>query len=115
MSDSCLFCKIVSGDIPADIVHRDDHVVAFRDLNPQAPVHVLLVPRRHVATVNDLRAEHADDLAALLGAAPMVARDQGVADDGYRLVINCLEGAGQSVFHLHLHLLGGRSFGWPPG
>jgi len=105
----------VSGEIPAEVVYEDDHVLAFRDIQPQAPVHVLIVTRAHVATINDLRAEHEPAMTALLAAAPRIARDQGVADDGYRLVMNCLEKAGQSVFHIHMHLMGGREFQWPPG
>ena len=115
MVESCLFCKIVSGEIDARILHEDDAVVAFRDVNPQAPVHALIVPRRHVATLNDLRPEHGDLVARMVLAAAKVARDQDVADEGYRLVWNCGAGAGQTVFHLHLHLLGGRGLSWPPG
>jgi histidine triad (HIT) family protein len=113
MSD-CLFCKIASGDIPATIVHQDDELVAFRDISPQAPVHILLIPRKHVASIN----EAADEDRALLGRMLLTARDlatkEGVSD-GYRLVNNCGASAGQSVFHIHLHLLGGRPMGWPPG
>jgi histidine triad (HIT) family protein len=105
----------VSRDIDAEIVHEDDLVVAFRDVNPQAPLHVLIVPRRHVATVNDLREDHGEALSRLFLAAAKIARDQGVDEGGYRLVVNCNEGAGQSVFHLHMHVLGGRAMQWPPG
>jgi len=111
----CLFCKIVAGDIPAKIVHADDQAIAFRDIDPKAPTHVLVVPREHIATVNDLRAEHERVVGRLFTIARQVARDEGLANDGYRLVMNCGEGAGQSVFHIHLHLLGGRAFRWPPG
>jgi histidine triad (HIT) family protein len=109
----CIFCKIVSGDIPATIVHRDDEVVAFKDAHPQAPVHVLIVPRRHVASLNDAGADE-----RLLGRLLLVARDLAAASgigEGYRVVNNCGASAGQSVFHLHVHLLGGRAMRWPPG
>lgn len=115
MSDSCLFCKIVRGEIPTDLVFENDHVLAFRDIAPQAPVHILIVPKQHLATVNDFRPEHRETLTQLLLAAPKIAVDQGVDEDGYRLVLNCQEGAGQSVFHVHMHLLGGRRMQWPPG
>lgn len=111
----CLFCKIVAGDIPADIVHETESTVAFRDISPQAPTHVLIIPREHIATINDI----ADDQQALVGAlfssARDIARELGLTDDGYRVVMNCGEGAGQSVFHIHLHLLAGRHLAWPPG
>jgi len=111
----CLFCKIIAGEIPADVVYETDRVLAFRDLNPQAPTHVLIVPRRHVATINDITAEDATEVGLLIAAAARIAEDQGVAADGYRVVMNCNAAAGQTVFHLHLHLLGGRNFSWPPG
>ncbi len=111
----CLFCKIAAGEMDADIVFQDDEIVAFRDINPQAPTHILIVPRRHIETLNDL----AEEDAPLIGRLSLVARDlaasEGIAEDGYRVVMNCMEGAGQSVWHIHLHLLGGRSLGWPPG
>ena len=111
----CLFCKVVAGDIPAEKVFESETTIAFRDINPQAPTHVLIIPRRHIATINDL--EHGDQ--ALVGelflAARQVAAAEGHAEDGYRVVMNCNEGAGQSVFHIHLHLLGGRAMRWPPG
>lgn len=114
----CLFCRIASGEIPAAIVHEDEHVVAFRDIAPQAPVHVLVVPREHVGTLADVEAgpSGAARLGAIFGGARAVAAAHGLdAASGYRLVVNCGERAGQSVFHLHVHVLGGRSFGWPPG
>ena len=114
MSD-CLFCKIVSGDIPATIVHRDDRLIVFRDINPQAPMHVLIVPRRHIASVNDLAAEDDDLVGEMVRLAGAIARQHGHADRGYRTVFNCNADAGQTVFHLHLHLLGGRAMSWPPG
>ena len=111
----CLFCKIVSGDIPADVIYEDAQVVAFRDINPQAPTHALIVPRRHVATINDIQAENKDDIGALFIAARKIAASEGFAEDGYRVVMNCNDAAGQTVFHLHLHILGGRRLSWPPG
>ena len=111
----CIFCRIVSGDLEAKLVHEDDDVVAFRDSNPQAPTHVLVVPRRHVATVNDLADADAGLAGRLVLAARRIAAEEGIAEDGYRLVLNCNRGAGQSVFHIHLHLFGGRPMRWPPG
>jgi histidine triad (HIT) family protein len=111
----CLFCRIVSGEIPADLVAEGDDWVAFRDINPQAPAHVLVVPRRHVATVDDLGEDDGSLVGALVQAAAQLAREQGLVNGGYRLVLNCGAGAGQSVYHVHLHLLGGRKFSWPPG
>ena len=110
-----LFEKIIAGQIPADIVYEDDHCVAFRDINPQAPTHVLVIPRRHVATTDDLADGDAELVGRMALAAAKIAREEGVAEDGYRLVFNCNAGAGQTVFHIHLHLLGGRGFSWPPG
>ena len=111
----CIFCKIAAGTIPAKLVHEDESVVAFRDLNPQAPVHVLVIPRKHVATVNDLEAADAELVGKMALAAQKVAKAEAVADSGYRLVLNTNAQAGQSVFHIHMHLLGGRYLGWPPG
>ena len=111
----CLFCRIVTGDVPADIVYESEDVIAFRDINPQAPTHVLVIPRRHVATINDLEEGDASLVGKLYLAAKVVAAAEGIADVGYRTVMNCNEGAGQSVFHIHLHVLGGRSLNWPPG
>ena len=113
---SCLFCKIVAGEIDADIIYETEHLLAFRDINPQAPTHVLIIPRRHVATINDIATEEAEDeIGRMYSAAAHIAQQEGIADDGYRVVMNCNEAAGQTVFHLHLHLLGGRGLGWPPG
>jgi histidine triad (HIT) family protein len=113
--DDCIFCKIVAGEIPADLVYEDDAVIAFRDLNPQAPSHVLVIPRRHIATLNDLGPEDADIMGRLFLAAREIAAREGFAEAGYRTVVNCNEAGGQSVFHIHLHLLGGRMMHWPPG
>lgn len=111
----CLFCKMVTGEIQPDVVYEDEDVLAFRDVNPQAPTHVLVIPRIHIATTNDLD----DDSAGLIGklylAAQRIAADEGIAERGYRTVINCNQEAGQSVYHIHLHLLGGRPMNWPPG
>lgn len=114
MSD-CVFCRIVNGTIPAAKVHEDDEVVAFRDLNPQAPLHVLVVPRRHIATLNDLSAKDDGIVGAMVRTAAHLAREHGYDERGYRTVFNCNRDAGQTVFHIHLHLLAGRGFTWPPG
>jgi histidine triad (HIT) family protein len=113
----CLFCGIVAGEIPADIVRTDERTVAFRDINPQAPTHVLVVPKRHVDTASEVTEDDGDDVAALLMAAKAVADAEGIggADRGYRLVFNVGPDALNSVGHLHLHVLGGRTFDWPPG
>ena len=111
----CLFCRIVDGDIPAEIVYESDTALAFRDINPQAPTHVLIIPRRHISTINDLDADDQELVGSLFSAAKDVAQQEGLAESGYRTVMNCGEGAGQSVFHIHLHLLGGRIMNWPPG
>ncbi len=111
----CLFCRIISGDVPGTIVHQDEHVVAFRDISPKAPTHVLLIPRRHIASAAELSGTDSEMLGRLFTVAAQVARDAGVAAKGYRLVTNVGSAAGQSVHHLHFHLLGGRSLGWPPG
>jgi histidine triad (HIT) family protein len=114
MSD-CLFCRMVAGDIKPDVVYEDDAVLAFRDLNPQAPTHVLVIPKQHIATTNDLDEASAGVVGKLYLAAKQIAGDEGIAGPGYRMVMNCNPGAGQSVYHLHLHLLGGRPMHWPPG
>jgi len=111
----CIFCKIAAGEIPATKVLETDDVVVFRDLNPQAPTHLLAIPRRHIATINDLQDDDAELVGKLYLAARQVAADEGIADSGYRTVMNCGEGAGQTVFHIHLHILGGRPMTWPPG
>lgn len=111
----CLFCKMVTGDIRPDVVFEDDEVLAFRDLNPQAPTHVLLIPKAHIPTTNDLDGDNVGIVGRLYLAAKQIAADEGIAEPGYRMVMNCNPGAGQSVYHLHLHLLGGRPMHWPPG
>ena len=113
--EDCLFCRIVAGEIPADVVRRSELAVAFRDLNPQAPVHVLVVPRRHIDDAGALEPGDADALAGVFALARQVAEAEGVAESGYRLVFNVGEDASNSVPHLHLHVLGGRRLAWPPG
>lgn len=115
MSEATLFERIIRGEIPADIVYQDDAVVGFRDIDPKAPVHVLFVPRRAIPTLNDLVAEDAELVGRLVLAAASYAREQGFAEAGYRTVINCNDDGGQSVYHIHLHLLAGRRMAWPPG
>ncbi len=115
MKDDCLFCKMIAGEIQPDTVYEDDNVLAFRDINPQAPTHVLIIPKVHIATINDIRPEHADIVGQLYLAAAKIASKEGFAEDGYRVVMNCNAAAGQTVFHIHLHLLGGRTFTWPAG
>lgn len=114
MSDD-LFLKIIEREIPAEIVYEDDDVLAFKDINPQAPLHVLVIPKTHIRTLNDVRDEDEALLGKLMNTARKIAREYAVAEDGYRVVMNCNRGAGQTVFHIHLHLLGGRPFSWPPG
>jgi histidine triad (HIT) family protein len=115
MEADCLFCRIASGEIPAKTVYEDENVLAFADINPQAPVHVLVIPRRHVESVAAAEAGDGDLLSGLLLAAAQVAREAGVEESGYRLVLNVGRDGGQTVGHLHVHLLGGRGLGWPPG
>ncbi|HJX09257.1 MAG TPA: histidine triad nucleotide-binding protein [Candidatus Binatia bacterium] len=114
MSD-CLFCGVVEGKIKGNIVYQDDSVVAFKDINPKAPVHVLIIPRRHVAGVLDLKADDGAVIGHIFEVAARLAREQGIAVSGFRVVVNSGADAGQSVFHLHYHLLGGRRMTWPPG
>ncbi len=111
----CLFCKLISGDIPADIVYQDDEVFAFRDISPQAPTHILVIPKQHIATINDADESHQALLGKLVLTAQTLAKEQGLADAGYRLVMNCNQDGGQMVYHIHLHLLAGRALSWPPG
>lgn len=113
MTDSCLFCRIVRREIPATIIWEDEHSLAFRDIDPKAPTHVLVIPKAHVASLNE--ATDAATIGRLSLAAAQIARAEGIADSGYRTVINTGAGAGQTVFHVHLHLIGGRKLAWPPG
>jgi len=115
MMNNCIFCNIIDREIKAQILYENDDVLAFRDLNPQAPLHVLIIPKTHIATINDLEIKYADTVSKLYLAAKKIAMDEGYADDGYRVVMNCGAAAGQTVFHLHLHLLAGRVLKWPPG
>ncbi len=116
MSDSsCIFCKIVAGEIPADVVRESDRVVAFRDLAPKAPVHILLIPKQHVESVTQLEDVHGETLVDIMQAAAHLARAEGIDESGWRLVTNVGPDAGQTVFHLHFHLMGGRAMSWPPG
>jgi len=114
MSD-CLFCKIRDGEIQGDIVYEDDDVLAFNDVSPQAPVHILIIPKKHISTVNDLTGADEAVMGKLFAAAKVITSQEIVSEDSYRLVVNCNEKAGQTVFHIHMHLLAGRSMSWPPG
>ncbi len=112
---ACLFCRIAGGEIPATLVYQDDRIVAFEDLHPQAPMHVLVIPRAHIATLNDLPPDQDDLVGEMVRRAAAIAAERGHAADGFRTVFNCNSFAGQSVFHVHLHVLGGRQLSWPPG
>jgi histidine triad (HIT) family protein len=111
----CIFCKIVNGEIPANIIYQDDTVIAFEDIKPKAPHHKLIIPKKHIATLNDVPAGDTALLGHMMQTAKQLASSLGIAEDGYRVVMNCNKGGGQEVFHIHLHLLGGRSLNWPPG
>jgi len=111
----CLFCQIINGELNASIVYQDDRIVAFNDINPQAPTHVLLVPKRHISTLNDIGVEDEQIIGELVRRAAALAKERGFSETGYRTLFNTNRGAGQSVFHIHLHLLGGRPMHWPPG
>ncbi|HYU49243.1 MAG TPA: histidine triad nucleotide-binding protein [Candidatus Limnocylindria bacterium] len=115
MAEDCLFCKIVAGEIPSTQVHGDDLIVAIRDINPRAPTHILLMPREHIRSAADLTEAHGPLLGHLFAVAANVARQEGIADSGYRIVTNVGRWGGQTVDHLHFHLMGGRAFTWPPG
>jgi histidine triad (HIT) family protein len=115
MQENCLFCKIAAGQIAAKIVYQDEDVVAFEDINPQAPHHILIIPRRHIPSVEDLKPDDGPVLVRIFTTAVKLAHDMGFDEGGYRIVTNVGPDAGQSVFHLHFHLLGGRKLGWPPG
>ena len=110
-----IFSKIIAGEIPADILYDDEQILAFRDIAPQGPTHVLVIPKKEIATVDDVAAEDTELVGAMIRVAAQIARDEGIAEDGYRLVFNCREHGGQEVEHLHLHLIGGRMMSWPPG
>jgi histidine triad (HIT) family protein len=115
MESSCVFCRIAAREIPADIVRESDRIVAFRDTNPQAPTHILIIPKEHIASIAEVEDRHGDLMADVAQAATQLAEAEGIADSGWRLVTNVGAEAGQTVYHLHLHLLGGRRMGWPPG
>lgn len=114
-TDDCLFCRIARGEVPAETVHSDEHVVAFKDIQPQAPVHLLIIPRRHIATAADVSEADVETFGRMHLVARRLAEEFGIADSGFRTVINCREDGLQTVFHVHMHLLGGRKMGWPPG
>lgn len=111
----CLFCKIIKREIPADIVYEDDEVLAFNDINPQAPTHILIIPKKHIATLNDIEEADLAIIGRLQYTAAKLAKERGFAEDGYRVVMNCNEMGGQTVYHIHMHLMGGRTFTWPAG
>ncbi len=114
MSD-CLFCKMAAGEIQPDVVYEADSVLAFRDIDPKAPTHILIIPKKHISTINDIAAEDSSLIGELHLAAKEIALQEGLAESGYRVVMNCNEQGGQAVYHIHLHLLGGRQMAWPPG
>lgn len=111
----CIFCKIGKGEIPAKVVYEDESVLAFEDINPQAPVHILIIPRKHIPTLLDIEETDGVLLGHMFGVANRIAKERGIAEKGFRVVLNCNREAGQTVFHIHLHLLGGRQMTWPPG
>ena len=112
---NCLFCKIASGDIPATILYQDDLVVAFDDINPQAPIHKIIIPRKHIATLNDVTNQETSLVGHMLHTASNLAKQLNIAEKGFRVLMNCNSNGGQTVFHIHAHLLGGRQMTWPPG
>ncbi len=114
-SDDCLFCRIVRGDIPCEKVYEDEELLAFRDVDPKAPVHILIIPKRHIETINDIGNKDSALTGKMVHAAAVIARKEGIDIKGYRLVFNCNDDGGQAVYHIHLHLLGGRKMTWPPG
>jgi histidine triad (HIT) family protein len=113
--EDCIFCKIINKEIPASVIFEDDEMIAFNDINPQAPIHILLIPREHFASLNDIPEEKKNILSHLLLKARQIAQEKGIAEKGYRIVLNTERDSGQEVFHIHLHLLGGRRMHWPPG
>ena len=115
MQKDCIFCNIAEGKLPSGIVYKSNNIVAFRDTNPQAPVHMLIIPKKHISKISDLNEEDAQLVGEMVLVANELVKENNLTEDGYRLVFNCGEKAGQAVFHIHLHLLGGRDFNWPPG
>ena len=111
----CIFCKIVNGEIPSDKVYEDDELIAFKDINPEAPVHIIIIPKKHIESLNSIEEKDINIISHIFMIAKSITKDLGIAEDGYRLVNNCGEDGGQTVNHLHFHLLGGRSLQWPPG
>ncbi len=115
MDNTCIFCKIINKEIPAGIIYSDEEVVAFNDINPQAPVHIIIIPKKHIERVSELKESNSALVGKLVLVAKKLAEEKNISDSGYRLVFNCNKDAGQAVFHIHLHLLGGRKLNWPPG
>lgn len=115
MDNDCIFCKIAAGEIPADKVYEDDLMVCFKDVNPRSPVHLLLIPKKHIPTLNSICPEDSALLGEMVMKASEIAAFSGISDDGYRVVVNCNRSGGQEVYHLHIHIMGGRDFSWPPG
>jgi histidine triad (HIT) family protein len=115
MSSDCIFCKIANKEIPAEIIYEDEEIVGFKDLKPQAPVHFLFISKKHIATLNDIEKDDTKLIGRIMLSIKETAKKHDLAEDGYRVVVNCNKNAGQEVFHLHAHLLGGRTFNWPPG
>ncbi|MGM0502659.1 MAG: histidine triad nucleotide-binding protein [Bacillota bacterium] len=113
--EDCLFCKIIDGEIDSDLVYEDEQVIAFKDINPQAPTHILIVPKKHISTLLDLEEDDNQLVGHIYQVANQLAEEEGIAEDGFRVVSNCNEAGGQTVFHIHYHLLGGRDLQWPPG
>ena len=111
----CLFCRVAAGEVPASIIYEDTRLIAFNDINPQAPTHILVIPRQHIASLNDLGSENDSLVGEMTRRAAAIAKEEGLAERGYRVLFNCNADAGQTVFHIHLHLVGGRRLGWPPG
>ena len=113
--ENCLFCKIISLEIPAEIIFEDKNILAFRDIQPKAPTHILIIPKVHIPTLDDVKSNHKELLGNLIKVSTELAKQEGISDTGYRTVFNCKQDGGQTVYHIHLHLLGGRKFTWPPG
>ena len=113
--DDCLFCNIIKGEIPSKKAYEDENVYAFWDIAPTAPVHILVIPKQHISTLNDIHAENSDAISKIYEAIPKIAKENGIAEDGYRVISNCNKMAGQTVFHIHFHLIGGRELTWPAG
>lgn len=113
--EDCIFCKIIRKDIPSELIYEDEHILAFNDINPQAPVHVLIIPKEHVASLNDIHEDKKDILSHILLKARQIASNLGIDKKGYRIILNTARDSGQEVFHIHFHLMGGRRMTWPPG